>query len=153
MKRGAWLCLGGLLLVAAVLLLLALPETGDPTASERRSLQVTVARVSPGGDQLEVRGTTNLVDGSKLQLLLRAGAQELAQRETTVEGRGFSFVEKAQGRFSPGHYVVEVRFELASQTQDVAKQLSFQPRTLSDRAEVDVQATVLLTESPGQMHA
>jgi len=137
--KRAWLVgAGGIAAIAVVALVVWPAADQDPTETVRRTLRIKLARAS--AENLQVSGTTNLVDGAKLAVVLRSGSEELWTRALDVQKQAFSFEEQAQGALTPGTYWIEVRFDLAAQAPEVAEALSYQPKSLSDRAELEVSA-------------
>jgi len=130
------------MLVAGVALSAGLLLTTDDSKSgrgaARRSLAVDEAYVADerGGQRLVVRGSTTLIDGCQLTILLLANDHEVLRLSAPVEGGRFALDAQAQGAVVEGHYHAKAVFSLEEQGPTIREALSYEPRLLEARAPV-----------------
>lgn len=110
------------------------PPPADPTRrGPERWLTIDTADAG-AGERLVVTGRTNLVDGARLDLVVVLLGQEVARQ--TADVREGAFRIEAPAPTGAGSYEARVGFDLARQTPEVQRALSFQPRTLVRSAPV-----------------
>lgn len=116
------------------------PETvtkRDPTRrGPRRTLTIEEATVRATGDArvLHVSGTTNLVSGARLAVVVKAEGASVAHLDAVVADGRYVAEESATGRIVAGDYSVEVVFRLESQREETREALFYQPRSLRAEA-------------------
>lgn len=124
------------LAVSVVVLLPGDEETHDPSRrGPTRLLRLTEARVEdrPAGAVLVVSGETNLVEGARLSVTVRAKQQEVLRLAATSDGQRFALETPAAGEVVAGAYDVVVSFLLTAQPEAVREELAYQPASLEDR--------------------
>ncbi len=121
--------------LAAVVLLPDPDPVDDPTRrGPTRHLDLTEARIDERpGATLIVRGRTNLVRGTRLEIAVLSGRNELVRLQAESDGEGFVLEAPAEGAIANGDYEVAATFRLEEQPDAVRGELGYQPAKLSAR--------------------